>query len=114
MTKKSNSRLTKDVESGKIKSPGPTLTQAQEELAGDLSKIKKIVDNLKKTSNTFKDTFETINEKYNCAQFQFIVQDLESICQHIDSLETVGPQPAHEEIPLEQSELNETPETVVD
>ena len=55
----------------------------------------------------FKSSLTVAKEKYNCRQFQYILQDMESILSHIESLEKDGPMPADKEIPLEESELGD-------
>lgn len=74
-------------------------------LISKMGDIKKLVNNLKYTANVYKKTFEGVCGEFNCRQFQMIGQDLASILMHIDDIETNGPDDAHEDIPLEKSEI---------
>ncbi len=79
-----------------------------ERIISDMIATKKIVENLKSTVEIYEAQMVNINKRFSCLQFQLIVQDLNSILHHIESLETKGPSPAHEEIPLEKSEMEPT------
>lgn len=82
------------------------MTEQQQALLGDISKVRKMVDNFKETTVIYQKKFDEVMIAYNCHQFQLIAQDLESILQHISSLETEGPVTAHKDIPLEESEMS--------
>ena len=95
------------IKPSKKKVRGPSLTEAQAQLLGDIKKVKNMVDSLDRAVTQFQKGFSIAQEKYNCHQFQLIQQDLESILMHIKDLEENGPKESHREVPLEESEMNE-------
>ncbi len=105
MTKSS---MTRKLKKGKLKLVDDgNKKEAQEQLVRELMAVKKVIENIKDSSVIFQNALEGMNEKYKCLQFQLILQDLESIITHIDSLETDGPKTPHSEVPIEDSEMSE-------
>lgn len=109
MTKSSGSRVGRKVKLGLVKSNNikanaKSKFTAQELLVRKLMATKKTIKNIEKTCKIYKNAMEGITGEFNCRQFQMIGQDLESILVHIQDLEDNGPDKAHDEIPLEDSE----------
>lgn len=107
MTKSSTTRLARKGKLKGLEVDEVIEKEQQELLAKKVLAVKKIMDNMKKSVGIFSQAITNINSEFKCLQFQMIQQDLESILNHIDSLETEGPKVAHAEVSLKDSEISE-------
>lgn len=89
----------------KVRPFDATEKNAKKLLLRKIQETQKIIMNVEKTSKMFTNVLESINGEFNCRQFQMIKMDYESILAHCESLKTDGPEVAHREIPLEESEI---------
>lgn len=83
------------------------LDDQQKALLHDTVAFKQMVESFDTIVEKFLSSFGKAKEKYNCRQLQYMMQDMQSIRDHVKSLEDYGPMPADEEVPLEESELGD-------
>ena len=87
----------------------PQIIQDEENrhaLLNDLEMVKRNIENLDRTLDIYIGAMEKIRSKYDCLQFQRVVEDLKSAKMHIKDLEENGARDPDREIPLSESEIN--------
>jgi hypothetical protein len=90
--------------------PDKKMDAQRKELLDDITKVKRCVEGIGQVAGVCKNSLKKIDDRYNCFQFQLMIQDFESILMHIEDLQNVGPKPVQKEIPLEESEITEEQE----